>query len=626
MTANHTPLSSIGSSSSAQTQTQDRLRLLFDTDNWSADDLSRLAHDLAQSVQFARELGGVPDVDLVAQARTWVGGDLTVQGRTQSQQVDRLITSKFWRRALRQKIWRAIETGYLKRGAVGGQTGKMYVSDFTSKIKRQMDEQQQDWLAASRVEATIDGELVSLPLAELHDKNQNARLAEFLAWSAGFQKLADKLTLETSMLTLTLPGVFHANPLYARKNDEEWNGTTPAAANKKIGEYWAQVRASLLQQNITLSGFRSAEPMQDATPHWHLCIAYPPAQRGRVMCEIMKLFSDKLKLIVGRKGVPIYFDAPDNALAGRGRPAKKENEGAQAELTVVDTSGGANALVSYVIKYVTKFGMNRTQPLIKKLREQQANIACELETATGQLRGELVQKLDALTDEIKKLEQEEEKEDSTERHLVSAWRACWGVRGVQWFGIRNALTPWRELRRINEKKFIHQGIERALWNRARAGDAAGFLELLGGLAAAPISKQASCRSKMRSQTNQFGQVVNKIIGVVVRDEIKQTQADVITRPYQWTLITEYPQQAQSAPVAQQMAAQLVVAQPIVAQGVFNFNLNGITVIPNTPSKPLNPKTNPKPKTKTPKTAQVGIKPQPKPPDKAHRGAQNAARP
>lgn len=373
MTTYHAPLSS-AASSPAPVTVQDKLRLLSGGNSWSADDLRKLANDLAQSLEFAKEVGGLSDADLIKQAQDWVGvgGDLSVQGKTTGEQVARLLTSKFWRRTLRRKVWRAVEADYLKKGAIGGQTDKRYVSDFSSEIKRQMDEQQQEWLAASRVEATIDGELVSLQLADLHDKNEKSRLAEFLAWSAGFQKLADKQGLEIAMLTLTLPGEFHPNPIKGKKN---WNGIAPDVANKEIGQRWSQVRSSLRQQGITLSGFRSAEPAQDGTPHWHLCIAYRPGERGLIMSELLKLFPLKLKLKIGKKGVKKYFDTPDDALAGRWRPAKKtekkknaddeENEGAQVDLTVVDTSAGAKSLTNYVIKYVTKWGMKRTQPLIK---------------------------------------------------------------------------------------------------------------------------------------------------------------------------------------------------------------------------------------------------------------------
>ena len=635
-TTTHAPLSS-DISAYAPITVQDKLRLF--SKGWSAYDLNDLASTLALTVEFAKNVVETPDVELIEQARAWVGGDLSVRGKSQAEQVARLMTSKFWRRTLRRTVWRAAEAAYLKKGAVGGQTGTKYVSDFTSKIKRQMDEQQAEWLAASRVEATIDGELVSLQLAELHDKNEKARLAEFLAWSNGFQKLVTKAGLEIGMCTLTLEGEFHPNPKHERKNDKQWNGINPALANLEIGERWAQIRSSLLQHGITLSGFRSSEPMQDATPHWHMIIAYPPDQRGRVMCEIMKLFDrnldadgkfidGKLKLRKGKAGATTYFDTPDEALSGTDRPAQYEGEGAQVDLTIVDTSGGANAnaLVNYIMKYVPKFGMKRTQFLVKKLKEQQAEIGFELESATGQVRAEIVQKLDELAAEILKLEDEEEKEDGPERHLVSAWRSCWGVRGLQWFGIRKALTPWRELRRLNEKRFVHQGIERALWNRARAGDVEGFLGLLGGLMAAPISKQASCRSKMSPRTNQFGQTVTKIIGVVVHDEVKQTSQEVITRPYQWTLITEWPADAIIAVPAAIAAPVPVPIQSVdiysILPGFDDQTIQLITLIPNAPSKPKTSKS----KAKNPA---VEIKPTPKPPkppDRQHWGAQNAASP
>jgi hypothetical protein len=341
------------------------------------------------------------------------------------------------------------------------------------------------------------------------------------------------------------------------------------------------------------------------------------------MSEVLKLWQGKLKLRTRdkqSKDTETYFDTPADALAGASRPAKYENEGAQVDLTIVNTQSqsGTNALVTYVIKYVIKQSMKPTEPIKQKIKKQQQDFALELETSEDTKRkAELVQKISTLAQEIAELDKKEEANSPT-RHRAAAWRNLWGVRGLQWFGIQNALTPWRELRRINEKKFIHQGVERALWNRARAGDAAGFLELLGGLAAAPVAKQASCRTKLSGQTNSSGQAVKKIVGIIVKNELTRTEQEIITRPWVWTLITEYPQQQQQ----QQQVVQPVVVQPIVIQGVLDFTYKSITVIANHPSKDVKPKTNPK---TNPKTSAVGIKPLDKLAQR-HYGGQNAASP
>jgi len=622
MTANHTQFSTAQSLVPPSGTVQDRVRLLFEHDSWTADDLAGLARDLAQTTRFARDLGGVSDVDLVAQARALVRG-LTVSGKTPAEQVDKLENSSFWRRRLGKLAGQKREARQLAAGRVGGQTGKKYVSDLAAKHKQRMDEKQQEWLDASRVEATINGERVSIGLAEIKSKADAAKLAEFFALSSGFQQIAEKQRLEIGMLTFTMEGTYHANPLFKRKNGEIWNGALPNESHKLMGLKWARLRSGLLKHGITLSGFRAAEPHEDETPHWHILFAYPPALRGRIMAEALKRFPDKLKLRTRESliGPPVqiqnkkhknyvehmrWFDTPADALNGTGR-ARKGREGAQVELTIVNTTlKGANSLVNYVASYVSKQGMQRTQLLIKKFRTQQAELGAGLATATGERRAESIARISELGAEIEKLQ---EKEVALEpvRLRTSAWRSLWAVRGLQWVGIQDSLTLWRELRRVKDYDAQHapvagpRDVVRELWTYARAGKFGPFLELLGGLAAAPVQKQASYRIKTAPRLNVSGQSVEKIVGVIVKDELTGVERTVITRPHQWTLITEYPDKAQAQPVAVPPVPACPSAQSDLFTGICD---NGVTVIVNHPSKPNTSKI--QPKSLNP-TSKVGIK-------------------
>ena len=172
---------------------------------------------------------------------------------------------------------------------------------------------------------------------------------------------------------------------------------------------------------------------------------------------------------------------------------------------------------------------------------------------------------------------------------AGAWRSCWGVRGMQWFGLRSALTGWRELRRLED--YPGSGVGRALWNRARDKDAAGFLTLLGGLAAAPVPAAAKIEGAYRGAENRYGESVKKLRGVRIIDLQAQQSETVTTRLHTWTLKTVWPKKD-------------------------NKN-NGITVIPRYPSKGKVKSKNQKTK---PSNPAVGIKPTPKPPDRVFKGA------
>jgi hypothetical protein len=90
---------------------------------------------------------------------------------------------------------------------------------------------------------------------------------------------------------------------------------------------------------------------------------------------------------------------------------------------------------------------------------------------------------------------------------VDAHRANWRMRSFQFFGIKNCLSLWDELRRL--KKAPDDARLRELWVHARGGEAEGtikagtqtgkakeFLEAMGGLAAAPTPVQLELDAKV----------------------------------------------------------------------------------------------------------------------------------
>lgn len=174
------------------------------------------------------------------------------------------------------------------------------------------------------------------------------------------------------------------------------------------------------------------------------------------------------------------FDLTEDVASGTGRAPRYEREGAAAEIAIVNTA--VSSVVTYVSKYVMK---------------------------------------------------------SAADDRTAAWRSCWGVRGVQWFGIRNSLSVWRELRRIGEKRMVGQGVDRALWNAARAREVAKFLRLLGGLAASPCT--LICRARglwTASKKGKYGETGGRLVGVVV--EAVGTVIKLVSRTQSWKLVTSWP--------------------------------------------------------------------------------------
>lgn len=501
--------------------------------NWRDSDIRDMSQALAEK---AGGYIGWTDDQVIRVARGWVKAPFTVPGRTAAIQRRRLMDPRFWRRTLRRILWRAAETAHLAAGLVK-KTGMQQVSDYSVRIRDGMLKSQQDWLAASSVERiTEDGELLSFSLADLAAKKEKEREAEFWCWTAAFQSMAEAAGLEMAMLTLTLEPRFHPG-------SSSWDGTTPDAAHDEIVNRWAIIRAGLAQKGIALSGFRVVEAHKDGCPHWHLLLAFQPAARAEILAETIKQFPGKIAVRTRdaatktKKDVKVFFDDAASC-AGAGRAPAYGNEGTQAELAIINTAVGG--LVTYMTKYLKK--------------------------------------------------------QSKSNDRAGAWRGCWGVRGMQWFGMRNALTGWRELRRLED--YPGSGVGRALWNRARDSDAVGFLTLLGGLAAAPVPAAARIEGSYRGATNGYDEPVKKLQGVRVIDLQAQQSETVVTRLHTWTLKTVWPKKA-------------------------NEN-NSITVIPSYPSKGKGVKSKPKSQPKTHKTEVVGTKPTPTPPDLRHYRGQNAA--
>lgn len=434
---------------------------------WSESDIRDAAEELAKRC----DTPAWNDEQILRQAQQWLGGPIEVPGKTAKTKRARLISPRWWRRAIRRIIMRAVEKAHLLAGMVS--KGRMrYASNHAVKIRQQNLARQDEWLkntTAERVDAAT-GEVINkaLPTREAVTK---AKLAEFWAWCAGVQALAQADGLEMAMLTLTLEPQYHPCPAMGKTS---WDGTTPDLANKEIGRRWAQIRAALAKLGITLSGFRAAEPHGDATPHWHLFLIYRPEVQASVLAQTVKLFPGKIALRTrdnqGNDHRRVFCDAED-ALAGTGRSAL-EKEGTQAELAVINTAQAS--IAAYVTKYVLK---------------------------------------------------------QAEDDRAGAWRSTWGIRGLQWFGVRSALTKWRELRRLPATPIGE--LASRLWHAAVSKDAASFLSLLGGLA-------ASGRKTVPSQTltvptrTAYGEDGTKLVGYLLDGE------PTITRPHQWKLVTHRP--------------------------------------------------------------------------------------
>lgn len=459
--------------------------------SWSYVELCEEAQRIPARLRMLATAGASAAFDaarLVGLAERLFG--IEVQGDSLQARVARVLDARFWRRTLRRQVEQEKELLHLRAGLVG-KNASAYCSEDTVKLRATQRQAQARWLEEATLQAVIDGESVELPMAAVA-KTAHQKLSRLYAFIAAMDRLAVENGLTVALLTATLESEWHPNPAHG-KATHRWNGKSPTEASQELGARWQSVRRDLAKKGIALSGLWAAEPHRDGCPHRHLWLIYAPAHQREVFAAFLAYFPGKLK--VRRDdgaGGDVVFETAADARAGVSRPLKRKREGAQVDVSIIDRDKGSGA--SYVIKYVSK------------------SIGAE-----GVFDG----------DDAKPRTQRER------RNLlaIDAYRALWGMRGCQFFGIQSCLGRWDELRRVQEPPAEPE--LRALWRAARGGDATGhveageqrgdayaFLCLLGGLAAAQAGDDAAPAEAApqirlyRSETlTQYGEKGQRIEGI-----------------------------------------------------------------------------------------------------------------
>ncbi len=308
-----------------------------------------------------------------------------IEGQDNAAQAARLKCTRVWRRKLRVKHARELEAQHRADGAVSRRAG-LYVSDEAVELTRAQWKRNRGLLEL--IEATND-EGMSATLAELSDKgvsNPANRRAELMVRIRGFEEVA-KVACHVGMFyTLTAPSAYHRTHHHGRPNGK-WNGSTPRETQAYLSKVWARVRAEWKREGIAPYGFRIAEPHHDGTPHWHLLLFMPAAQREATS----RIFSEYA-----------CQEAPQEI---------RRNKAVRFKAVRIDWSRGSAA--GYVAKYVSK------------------NI--DGRRADGAVIAE------------KDFEGADTLAEGAER--VRAWASVWGIRQFQQIG-KAPVTLWRELRRL----------------------------------------------------------------------------------------------------------------------------------------------------------------------------------
>lgn len=394
---------------------------------------------------------------------------------------------RYWRRVATRGLRIAHEAQELARGDIG-KHGKFKYSGATAK---EWDAQKQvalaTWLATATVYDHENQKMISV--AEVLEKPEH-RAWQAYATLKAVEALAREADLHWLMLTITLPGEWHAAPANKGGKNAKWNGATPDMAHKVISTGWQRMRAQLAKAEVPVVGVRTEEPQQDGTPHWHIANYYRDNEDlNAIIRATLTQFPEGLRIRRGqwneqRRKLEFaieHYDSLADFEAGRkltGRAAK--HAPAQCQIDIGAEGPGAASMASYMLKYVIK------------------SIGYEL---------------DAGADSAGK--QKQASADAVRRH-----RQTYGIRGVQWFGLpKGWATGWKLLRkvRLDGSVAVPEAVQSmaALCQRDKGGGMLEYLRSLGGLALAPVEAARTVETVRTRVRNKYGEPATQIRGVSV---------------------------------------------------------------------------------------------------------------
>ena len=446
----------------------------------------------------------------------------SVPGESEATRTARVNDARFWRRAIRVLLLREREHFFLRLRLVG-ESAEAYVSDVQLSARLAQLKRQAQWMKETvlvpRYLAPDDVKDGLLTLDKVAS-SPRTRFAKLYAFVKAMDAISIEQGLASCMLTFTLEPEWHPNPSHGGNS---WNGASPREAHQSLAARWQSILRDLDRLGVGVSGLRVVEPHKDACPHWHLWLLYSPRAEQAILQTVMRYFPLKLKVRSPRaKGSTSaagdrIFDTLDDLKAKVSRVPRHAKEGAQVELARIDRTISSGA--SYAMKYLLKTVDGGDQ----------------LNAQTG-----LFAEGPAASPPQSAKQKKRRAEHLAAAQRVDSYRALWGINAGQLFGVAKCLTAWDELRKLGETP--SHPLLKSLWTLARGsdkegrigageavrGDAKGFIEALGGLAACGKSAKGAARTCIGRLTetalNGYGEVIDRTKGVTL---VERTRARVV---------------------------------------------------------------------------------------------------
>ena len=192
----------------------------------------------------------------------------------------RLSTPKFWRGKMRTARNRGLDQACRLLGMVN-QSRQIYVSNPVIRLRLAQKGANRAMLE-NLIATNQDG--FSASLAELSDVSVSKpaiRRAELMTRMRGFEDISESLGHVAEFVTLTCPSKYHAANVGGGMNPK-YKGYTPKDASDYLVDVLASIRKELKREDISVYGFRTAEPHHDGCPHWHLLLFMPSQHLKKV--------------------------------------------------------------------------------------------------------------------------------------------------------------------------------------------------------------------------------------------------------------------------------------------------------------------------------------------------------
>lgn len=376
--------------------------------------------------------------------------------------IARMTDAAWWRRALRKRF-QVVEHAAIRAGCVHRRAAP-YVSDEAYRRHERHARKMSALLEALEAVNEETGECCTL--AELRNTstaNPTIRRYAMMACVRGLEARAKALGFVGVFLTITCPSRLHARLEKSGDPNLRYDGTSPRAAQAYLArKVWNAGMRKL--KHASIAPGREFFGLRTVEPH------HDATPHWHVLAFVAP---DRLDEFTATLRAYALADSPD------------EPGAAERRFTVEHIDPAKGSAARYIAKYVSK-------------NTDGAGVGADNE-ADGDAAGSAAR--------------------------VVVWARLWNARQFQFFGI-GAISPFRELYRLDRVPEPLEALLGDLWRAARDGDFATFLAVREAR-----QTRLSLYYEPEPSRRYPGEIARKLRGVVIQGDAGGVP--IVTRPYDW---------------------------------------------------------------------------------------------